>query len=184
MLINMRDALIAGKSLPYDAEVAYLESTGTQYIDTGIRGAGEGYLALQFLPLVVADTTRYWRYFGASNGATASVRTIGVLSQNRVLFENGYNGVTVGVLGNVCEIEKTKYRVPEGEIIGDKNFLLFTYNDLVNAGSSRIYYCKLWDSFGNLVRDFTPVRKGSVGYKYDRVSGNQGTGAFLYGNDI
>ena len=25
----------AGKRLPYDAEVEYLESTGTQYIDTG-----------------------------------------------------------------------------------------------------------------------------------------------------
>lgn len=36
MLINMRNAMMAGKRLPYDAEVEYLESTGTQWIDTGV----------------------------------------------------------------------------------------------------------------------------------------------------
>lgn len=36
MLINRRNAMLGGKRLPYDAEVEYLESTGTQYIDTGI----------------------------------------------------------------------------------------------------------------------------------------------------
>ena len=36
MLINLRNALMAGKRLPYDAELEYLESTGTQYIDTGV----------------------------------------------------------------------------------------------------------------------------------------------------
>ena len=36
MLINLRNALMAGKRIPYDAEVEYLESTGTQCIDTGI----------------------------------------------------------------------------------------------------------------------------------------------------
>jgi hypothetical protein len=36
MLINLRNALMAGKRLPYDAEVEYLESTGTQWVDTGV----------------------------------------------------------------------------------------------------------------------------------------------------
>ena len=48
--------------------------------------------------------------------------------------------------------------------------------------SSKIY------QLGVLVRDFIPVRKGTVGYLYDRVSGklfgNAGTGAFTYGNDL
>ena len=38
-----------------------------------------------------------------------------------------------------------------------------------------------------LVRDFIPVRKGTVGYLYDRVSGklfgNAGTGDFVVGLD-
>lgn len=41
---------------------------------------------------------------------------------------------------------------------------------------------------GVLVRDFSPVRVGSVGYMYDRVSGqlfgNGGTGAFVLGPDV
>lgn len=36
MLIGLRNAMMAGRRLPYDAEVEYLESTGTQWIDTGV----------------------------------------------------------------------------------------------------------------------------------------------------
>jgi hypothetical protein len=39
-----------------------------------------------------------------------------------------------------------------------------------------------------LLRDFIPVRKGNIGYMYDRVSGqlfgNQGTGEFVLGPDL
>ena len=42
-------------------------------------------------------------------------------------------------------------------------------------------------SNGVLVRDFIPVRKGTVGYLYDRVSGklfgNAGSGDFVLGQD-
>lgn len=38
MSIAARNAILAGGALPYDAEVEYLESTGTQWIDTGIPG--------------------------------------------------------------------------------------------------------------------------------------------------
>ena len=41
MLMNLRNALMAGKLLPYDAEVEYLESTGMQWIDTGVIANGE-----------------------------------------------------------------------------------------------------------------------------------------------
>ena len=37
MLIAARNGFAVGKSLPYDAEVEYLESTGTQWIDTGVK---------------------------------------------------------------------------------------------------------------------------------------------------
>lgn len=35
-MLGIRNAMTAPKRLPYDAEVEYLESTGTQWIDTGI----------------------------------------------------------------------------------------------------------------------------------------------------
>ena len=36
MMINRR-RVCGGKSLPYDYEVEYLESSGKQYIDTGLK---------------------------------------------------------------------------------------------------------------------------------------------------
>ena len=51
----------------------------------------------------------------------------------------------------------------------------------------RIYSCKIYDG-NTLVRDFIPVRRGTTGYLYDRVSkrlfGNQGTGDFVLGPDV
>ena len=38
MMLGARTAAWGGKSLKYDAEVEYLESTGTQWIDTGVNG--------------------------------------------------------------------------------------------------------------------------------------------------
>lgn len=50
----------------------------------------------------------------------------------------------------------------------------------------KIYMCKLYLDDVK-VRDFIPVRKGQVGYMYDKVSGelfgNSGTGDFVLGND-
>ena len=50
MLIAARTAAWSGKPLPYDAEVEYLESTGEQWIDTGI---------LAHAPLTFKCTARY-----------------------------------------------------------------------------------------------------------------------------
>ena len=40
----------------------------------------------------------------------------------------------------------------------------------------------------NVLLDLIPVRKGTIGYMYDKVSGqlfgNAGTGSFILGNDI
>lgn len=53
-------------------------------------------------------------------------------------------------------------------------------------GSRRLYGISIADG-GKDIRDFIPVRVGSVGYLYDRVSGqlfsNAGTGAFVIGPD-
>jgi hypothetical protein len=51
----------------------------------------------------------------------------------------------------------------------------------------RIYGCKITEG-SEVVADFIPVRKGTVGYLYDRVSGklfgNDGTGDFVLGPDV
>ena len=55
------------------------------------------------------------------------------------------------------------------------------------SDSVKLEWIKFYDS-GILVRDFIPVRVGTVGYMYDRVSGqlfgNAGTGDFVLGPDV
>lgn len=52
--------------------------------------------------------------------------------------------------------------------------------------STGVYMTYIYQS-GVIVRDYIPVRDGTVGYLYDRVSGrffgNAGTGAFIIGPD-
>ena len=68
-------------------------------------------------------------------------------------------------------------------------FLFATHNtnDEYASSSMRVYACKIWQN-DVLVRDFIPVRKGQVGYMFDKVSGelfgNLGTGDFILGNDV
>ena len=72
---------------------------------------------------------------------------------------------------------------------------LFAVNTEGNASITRtgtsmlkIAYFKLKTSTGILIRDCIPVRIGTIGYMYDRVSGklfgNDGTGEFELGDDI
>lgn len=65
-------------------------------------------------------------------------------------------------------------------------FSAFSPAQDISYPGDRIYAAKLYDS-NTLVRDFIPVRVGSVGYLYDRVTqqlfGNAGTGAFVLGPD-
>ena len=62
----------------------------------------------------------------------------------------------------------------------------FRNNVQTEGASCNIYSIKIWDN-NILVRDLIPVRKGNIGYMYDRVSGqlfgNQGTGDFVIGPD-
>ena len=64
MLINLRNALMTGKRLPYDAEVEYLESTGTQWIDTGIVAADDVGVKMHVVGAEKPYSTRlfFWRF--------------------------------------------------------------------------------------------------------------------------
>lgn len=74
MLIAARNAMLAGAALPYDAEVEYLESTGTQWIDTGVFPFSDGYTSLEYR----ASTASNLRSIIVGN--LREVRTQGVIS--------------------------------------------------------------------------------------------------------
>jgi hypothetical protein len=57
------------RQLPYDAEIEYLESTGTQYIDTGITpGNTYGYEVKFYINNMFAETAQLGVWHAWGNG--------------------------------------------------------------------------------------------------------------------
>lgn len=187
---------------PYDAEVDYLESTGTQWIDTGVNP--------QNAPTIVADmqilNSRDQDYFGNTNSGVGSESFLIVDFLKYFLFFYRYASATavrvdyqsqgnreIWSIGKEVSVDGVlKYTSPNTYVHDANQTNIFIFKSgRGNASTFRLFSFKLYDgSF--LVRDMIPVRftnelGQSEGAMYDRVSGalfrNAGTGAFLYGND-
>lgn len=199
-----RFTLWGGKRLPYDAEVEYLQSSGTQYIDTNLYASGKSHFEVGFRGLETGNKA----VMGASNGNTYSAGECAIFwnqSAFDVIKPNGANSSVV-VSPRPSYTANTDYFISydatyliiNGEsqnsnwyssYQGTRTLYLFaTHRNAATVLSKmRLYSYKHYEN-GDLVRDFIPVRVGTVGYLYDRVSGelfgNAGTGAFAYGNDV
>lgn len=200
MLANLK------KKRPFYTEVEYLESTGTQYIDTGVDIGAEVELEFSF-------------YATAFNGSTycspLSARRTNQINSISYAFNNG---MTYASFGNYAEVQisptitlNTKHVIIQNKDglwqDGNKTDYAQGYNTNFtemghlyvfarnNIGSSvgnyfigRIYYSKIYDN-GVLIRDLIPVLGwDGKGYMYDKVSGqlfgNAGTGDFVAGRQI
>ena len=187
------------KLLPYDAEVKYLESTGTQYISTMMIPTR---VHVGLKPIGQASPYNANAYFGVNNNGS---RTTGLFSEtkdtlkavnhNRNIVEFSalwgefhsvcFDRDTVSVDGETKALVTDFYHIDDGI----KSFGLFDFPQRATNSNpkSAISYCKMWDREDNLMADFIPVRVGDVGYMYDRISGqlfgNAGTGAFVIGPD-
>ena len=214
-LINLRNALMAGRRLPYDAEVEFLQSSGMQWIDTGIVGNLETAYEVTFAPsrgdlqaVVIgrrtsatsraivtlapsaANSGAIVSDFGDYNATRQTVNPA-TLAGGTFTAYNSKNRRSVYDFANGTEyVETTAYSTafttPGTLLLGG------TSSGMPSAANNfygKIYACKIWQG-GVLVRDYIPVRKGTVGYLYDRVSGlmkpfgNAGTGDFVVGPDV
>lgn len=184
----------------YEAEVEYLESTGTQWIDTGVVASSE--LGIIAHIAVMKDNTTY--LFGGADGLwTAEYGFMAVTGNNTSSFRFGSTTTDRSPLNtgvnyefdntsnhNILTVGDTTYQLQFNEFVSSFNFYLFAEN---RSGSSwksagvRIYDFKIY-SGSTLVRDFIPVRIGTTGYMYDKVSrqlfANAGAGQFVLGNDV
>lgn len=197
MMINRR-RVFGGKSLPYDAEIEYLESTGTQWIDTGIKPTNTLSFSCTFdNPNNTGNSPGYGNVFGSRLSSTNSEYqltkfgyssvSVGIRNSNKGFNTSGIHtvafngGTTITVDGITSTINKGTISSSIGNIvlfgISQGNVTAVTQ---LQAG--KIYRC----SFGS-IRDFIPVRVGTTGYMYDKISGqlfgNSGTGNFILGSD-
>lgn len=192
--------------LPYDAEVDYLESTGTQWIDTGVYGAYNRGTEIDFaltsiqsekgifgclgLPrqciILAGDRLRYDLGSGSTSRYTQTTarRVVSYNPSSHVVTDSVYGVVRWD--DPISEFSETPDTMT---IFADKrDGTIISTSRIANM---RLYGFRVWDSSVNLL-DFIPVRftneQGvSEGAMYDRVSGalfrNVGTGAFTIGPD-
>lgn len=197
--------MIAG--LPYDAEVEYLESTGTQWIDTGVYGnQSSGAEVMVSWPEISPDQPAFSADNGSiSNGGFAVFMSRTLLRYGRNyagIFKNGIFQLSANVFYDIVN-KPSVVSVDGDSIVPDPsgNFStegtvpMFAWRrnaNIIIKGKARIAFMKMW-SGDTLVRDYIPVRftneQGvSEGAMYDRVSGalfrNAGTGSFTIGPDV
>lgn len=186
--------------------VEYLQSSGTQYIDTGLIGDSKDKVEIKYQPL---DTNGNQAIFGARSQPTTAYKKTYIIWQ-------GISGVIHSDYG-----DETSQRLQFGQTAladtifikdGEKNTLngvaqsshnAETYNlefsyyifgantkgTFTVASQSKVYYCKIWSN-GSLARNFIPVKDttNNIYGMYDTVEGkfygNSGTGTFTAGPEI
>ena len=195
--------------LPYDAEVEYLESTGTQYIDTGIKGnftskylyhievkwksaSHRQLMGAQNLNFFGIDGSgKYESYYAMTqSGSTSSFDVVEFGMAYLSAYAKTYRRFTYinGALSTTSWESRNLFSKNDICIFGMLNT---GGNSLDSAFACECYirHFKIYnDQTGDVYFDGIPVRVGQVGYMYDKVSkqlfGNQGTGNFILGNDV
>ena len=188
-----------GGALPYDAEIEYLESTGSQWINTGIN-CNSNYI----LEVEVQGAKGREGILGARISSTNSAHSLVYPSGKEVIRytsgdmnSNIFGNVNLS-LYNILKADYNKLYINDALVGTSSKSVAFTLNfpyylfalntngSVSNLGAKKIKMCRIWDE-DSLLLDLIPVRKGQVGYMYDKMSrqllGNQGTGDFILGPD-
>ena len=183
-----------------ERRVEYLESTGTQYIDTEIKSSGETAFEITFEDNGISTNDRF--FFGASDNNDSRFYVGYGWNNSNISFAYGS---TINQLKMVGINEKATIKFDTNKelyINGEKtnismtafgsnvlNLYLFIRNTNVqikNTTYTKIYSCKIWQN-NTLVRDFVPMistEDGHIGEAclFDTVTNtyfyNQGTGKF------
>lgn len=189
--------------LPYDAEVEYLEGTGTQWLDTGI-GYTNGILAEYECSFSNYSTTAPTSIVSSTSSVQAERFR---LDLHNTAYIRCIKGSTSKLKNATPRINRFYHIIHDTrnyshivnfkgteQINEDTTFMISSVSPIaifkndVNITLGKIKWLKLTDNNGDLVLDWKAVRVGQVGYMYDNITGelhgNDGTGDFVLGNDI
>lgn len=192
---------------PYDSIIEYLQSSGSQYIDSGIECTSN--LKVQFESMVFSTTnasvcggisnasgSTYFRHhftIDASNNFYYIQRNASVNASIRVgASTNTWYNVSIDPINGVGVVNGVQHNFTKlpASYTTYQNYFIFArkaQSGAIQSKPSRFRSFKMWKN-DILLREFIPVRKGEIGYMYDKVSGelfgNVGTGKFILGPDI
>lgn len=185
--------------------IEYIESTGTQYIDTLIKPSDTFKIEMQISRTDLSDnsgvcgsyTGSQWGmylYLGSNGkyGCAYGTQNIYIVDNTNYYDTNKHNiildlkstGLETTVDGSLISTNAFS------SIANNMNFYLFKCNDggTTRVAKIKMYSFKIYDN-GVLVRNFVPIKteKGAVGL-LDQVNNvayyNVGTGTFIAGNGV
>lgn len=189
-------------------EVEYIESSGTQYINTGLRLKQSHSVEMAIQNLTNASA----KIFGSRTSATSNNFSIltglvgGTLSLVTDFQNYNNNRLSVDITNNLndkytIKINNSKMSINDTEkaittysnFTTPSNAYIFSASGTYPAGyvnaSTKLYYCKIWNGT-TLVRDYIPCYRKSDNEPglYDLVNNvfytNAGSDSFTYGNEI
>ncbi len=198
--IYLGDELVFGGDsptpvLPYDAQVEYLQSSGTQYIDTDVlfqiglqidieAKINSNYSTTQVL-LGPSASGGCWlgnvSYNSGSFGIGANANQVIGRSNSKTSMTLNYIQGSTTLVGNGITRSLSRGTNPTTTTI-----------KLFSTGSGYYSYANIYSCVIShnsvILANFIPVRKDGIGYLYDKISGNlfgnSGTGSFTLGNDV
>lgn len=197
--VYLGEELVFSSGPAYDAQVEYIEATGTQYIDTNLIMGDDKYVIEAKFNISSGSASSYSALF---TNRESSRNTYGFAINGNKTYVNPCNNPNSSI--NITYTREIDYTLSlkRGEIT--LNGTTYTNTSYVtnysanslwifrqrynNSGMSAKLYSLSIVHNEDIIMDFIPVRVGQVGYLYDKVSeslfGNDGTGSFIYGNDV
>ena len=188
---------VPAKGLPSGyTKLEYIQSSGTQYIDTGVVANGNTGFTVDFSTTSAVSTSGYGSILGCLNSSSSryEIGTYPDKSGGKLCYGSAIYNPYITV-GNRLQISllNGSIKTPNGtETVGAQTFnvgvtiTVFgrkrTDGSVDEFSKTKIYALTIYDN-GNLVRDFIPCinASGEVGL-YDLVEkqfyGNAGTGVF------
>lgn len=196
--------LVWEKSSPvpkYDAQVEFLQSSGTQYIQLPLSVTKDTYFEVGGEMIALHPSNSKYSIFSANPYQQCEAKFYSSASGVNT-YDSFFGGVSTSGGWNMTVGEK-------------ETFMLSTTGLETSAGTNRTLsrplkanitafrifggyrnsnrfptkFCSFYIKVGDtLVYDLIPVRKDGVGYMYDKISrelyGNVGSGSFTYGDDV
>lgn len=194
---------VIGPPDTYDAELEYIQVTGTQFIKLPIKPSEITDAVEVKFHITTSETTQYAAIIQTDSDSDWVFR-IDTQGNNALSYhtdssrKNLYGSKQPGV-GKILHTVRLDFKnqntIFDGAIfpfpvslrrVSNNYFTLFRKTSINRVCTVNIYYCKYWRN-GILMFDLIPVRKNGVGYMYDKVHrklyGNAGTGDFVIGYD-
>ena len=193
-------------------EVEYIESTGTQYIDTGFITTSNSKYEFDFTITSITDVTGANVVCGGGGPNDIAFSIVGhnpysmwfiqrgnpFISLVRPTWEVGLRCKVTSIIdGYYSSIEVNGYKATGydgGFNLSTRGQILFatcraSTQEITHFTSMKLYSCRFYDN-GSIARDFMPCynkHTGAIGL-YDKVNDvfypNKGTGTFLKGPDV